>query len=151
MGIDADPRGKKGVERHLARQKKILSELPKNKKQDFDRENLTNPYADSRILIGDKKAQVKKVMAGIDFETGEVVLAGRLNIKYMGWHTVWDNMGWYFMKNKFEAREFDPVGDVMDELRKVPEYAQAIKFKAGPSLFVGSEKNRAGKVVVKIG
>ena len=45
-------------------------------------------------------------------------------------------------------RDFDLVSDVMDKLRSVPEYAQAIKFKAGPSMYVGSEKNRAGKVVV---
>jgi len=36
----------------------------------------------------------------------------------------------------------------MEALGKIPEYAQAIKYKAGPSIFVGSEKNRAGKVVV---
>lgn len=221
MGTAADPRGKAGVERYLKRQKKVYDELSKNKKEDFDKENLVNPYADSRILIGDSKKKVKKIMTGIDFETGEVVLADRLNqkgegidlmiahhpagaalsslhevmdlqvdlmaqygvpinvaegmlsgridqvrrqlgpinhyrsvdaarllnIPYICLHTVWDNMGWNWMKNKFEGREFDTVGDVMDELRKVPEYAQAIKFKAGPSLFVGTEKNRAGKVV----
>lgn len=222
MGTGADPRGRKGVQRHLERQKKIFDELPKNKKEDFDGENLVNPYADSRILIGDPKGKVKKVMAGIDFETGEVVLADRLNekgegidlmiahhpaggalsslhevmdlqvdlmasygvpinvaegilaeridqvrrqlgpinhyrsvdaarllnIPYMCLHTIWDNIGWNHMKQIFETREFDTVGEVMDELRTISEYAQAIKFKAGPSIYVGSEKSRAGKVVV---
>lgn len=222
MGISADPRGKNGVEKHLARQKKVYSELSAAKKDLFDTEALTNPYSDTRILNGDPKIKVNKVMAGIDFETGEVVLADRLNekgegidlmiahhpaggalsslhevmdlqvdlmarygvpvnvaegilapridevrrrlgpinhylsvdaarllkIPYMCIHTVWDNMGWNFMRNLFEEKDYDTVGEVMDVLRKIPEYAQASKFKAGPSIYVGSEKNRAGKVVV---
>lgn len=222
MGISADPRGKKGVEKYLARQKKIYDDLSSSKKELFDKEALSNPYSDTRILFGDPKIKINKVMAGIDFETGEVLLADRLNqkgesidlmiahhpaggalsslhevmdlqvdlmarygvpvnvaegilvpridevrrrlgpinhylsvdaarllkIPYMCIHTVWDNMGWNFMRQIFEEKDFDTVGDVMDELRKISEYAQAAKFKAGPSLYVGGEKNRAGKVVV---
>ena len=81
MGIDADPRGKKGVEKYLARQKKVYEYLPKSKKEDFDLESHKNPYSDTRILFGDPKTKVKKVMAGIDFDAGEVVLADRLNQK----------------------------------------------------------------------
>ena len=222
MGTGADPRGKKGVEKYLERQKKSYEELPERKKEDFDLENLKNPYSDTRILFGDPSINVDKVMAGIDFDTGEVVLADRLNekgegidlliahhpaggalaslhevmdlqvdllafygvpinvaeglmnerigevrrkfgpinhyrsvdaarilnIPFMCIHTVWDNLSWRFMADIFEKREFDTVGEVMEALRKIPEYAQAIKYKAGPFIFVGSEKNRAGKVVV---
>lgn len=222
MGIAADPRGKKGVGKYLDRQKKIYDDLPKSKKEDFDLESLKNPYADTRILFGDSSVGVSKVIAGIDFGTGEVVLTDRLNdkgegidlmithhpvggalasldevmdlqvdllayygvpinvaeglmrerigevrrklgpinhyqsvdaarllgIPFMCIHTVWDNIGWNFMVNIFEKRSHDTVEDVIDVLRTIPEYAQAIKYKAGPSVFAGSEKNRAGKVVV---
>lgn len=222
MGIDADPRGKDGVKKYLSRQKKVYDDLPKSKKEDFDRESLTNPYSDTRILFGDPKKKIKKVMAGIDFDTGEIVLADRLNqkgegidlviahhpagsalaslhevmdlqvdlmasygvpinvaesllsgriaevarkigpinhyrsvdsarilgIPYICLHTVWDNIGWRFMASIFEKKKFETVGEVMDELRKIPEYAQAIKYKAGPILFTGSEKNRVGKIAV---
>ena len=84
MGIGADPRGKAGVEKYLARQKKVYSELPKSKKEDFDLESLKNPYSDTRILLGDPKTKVNKIIAGIDFDTGEVVLADRLNQKGEG-------------------------------------------------------------------
>ena len=36
MGTGADPRGKKGVEKYLERQKKSYEELPERKKEDFD-------------------------------------------------------------------------------------------------------------------
>ena len=222
LGTEADPRGKNGVGKYLSRQKKAYDELPAKKKEDFDLESLKNPYSDTRVLFGDLKKKVKKVMAGIDFDAGEVVLADRLNEKgenidlliahhpaggalaslhevmdlqvdllasygvpvnvaegmmtervgevrrkfgpinhyrsvdaarllglpFMCIHTVWDNMGWRFMADIFEKREHDTVGDVMDILRSIPEYKQAIKYKAGPSIYAGSEKNRAGKVAV---
>lgn len=222
MGIDADPRSRDGIKRHLARQKKIYDELPKSKKEFFDLENLTNPYSDTRLLFGDSKTKVSKVMAGIDLDTGEVVLADRLNqkgegidlviahhpagpalaslhevmdmqvdlmarygvpinvaegllserisevarkigpinhyrsvdaarllgIPFMCIHTVWDNLGWFFMASIFEKKKFDTVGEVLEDIRKIPEYAQAVKYKAGPTLFTGNERNRAGRVVV---
>ncbi|OGD85001.1 NGG1p interacting factor NIF3 [Candidatus Curtissbacteria bacterium RBG_13_40_7] len=222
MGIGADPRGKDGVVKYLARQKKAYEELSAKKKEDFDLESLKNPYSDTRILFGDPSVNVDKIMAGIDFDTGEVVLADRLNQKgesidllvthhpsggalaslhevmdiqvdlmatygvpinvaegmlserisevrrkispvnhyrsvdaarllglpFLCIHTAWDNLGWHFMADIFEKKEFDTVGDVMDRLKTIPEYAQAVKYKAGPIIFWGSEKHRAGKVAV---
>jgi len=222
LGIEADPRGKEGIKRYRERIKKQYSELKAAKKEDFDLESLKHPFADTRILYGDAKVKVKKVMAGIDIDSGEVVLADRLNEKgegidlliahhpaggalsslhevmdlqidlmesygvpvnvaegllrdrvgevrrrfgpmnhyrsvdaarmlslpFMCIHTVWDNMGWKFMEKIFESKKFDTVGEIMDELRRIPEYRQAIKYKAGPEIYVGSSKNRAGKVVV---
>jgi len=40
MGIEADPRGKKGVEKYLARQKKTYAELSKSKKEDFGKRRI---------------------------------------------------------------------------------------------------------------
>jgi len=222
MGIDADPRGADGVKRYLERQERIYNDLPKSKQEDFDLENLTNPYTDTRILFGDPSVNVDTVMAGIDMDSAEIVLADRLKekgegidlviahhpeggalasldevmdlqvdllayygvpinvaeglmgetmgevrrkigpinhyqsvdaarllgIPFMCIHTVWDNMGWNFMQEIFENKQHDTVGDVMKLLCDIAEYKQAIKYKAGPMLIVGSEKNRAGKVAV---
>ena len=81
MGIKADPRGVDGVKRVLARLKKEYEELSAKKKKFFDLESLKNPYSDSRILYGDPKTKVKKVMAGIDGDASEILLADRLNQK----------------------------------------------------------------------
>lgn len=81
MGIKADPRALDGVKKYLSRVKKQFDSLPKNEKEYFDQESLNNPYADTRVLYGDRKKQIKKVMAGIDMNAGEVLLADRLNQK----------------------------------------------------------------------
>lgn len=78
MGIAADPRGKDGVARYLAHVKKHQSSLSAKQKEFFDRETLTNPYSDTRILNGDEKTEVKRVMVGIDAEEAEILLADRL-------------------------------------------------------------------------
>ena len=81
LGKKADPRGSKRLENLLLRTKKDFQELPKKKKKYFDKESLNNPYSDSRILYGDPKKHVKKLLAGIDAEASEVLLVDRLNQK----------------------------------------------------------------------
>ena len=81
MGKKADPRGEKAVNEYLKRAKKDYQELPEKKKKYFDKESLNNPYSDSRILFGDPKISVKKILAGIDAEASEVLLLDRLNQK----------------------------------------------------------------------
>ena len=81
MAKKADPRGEKQVDSYLARLKKEYQELPEKKKKYFDKESLNNPYSDSRILFGNPKQTIKKVLAGIDAEASEVLLMDRLNQK----------------------------------------------------------------------
>lgn len=81
MGIKADPRGRDGIKKLLEKTKKDFQELQEKKKKYFDKESFTNPYADTRILNGDPKMPVKKILAGIDMNVGEVLLADRLNQK----------------------------------------------------------------------
>lgn len=81
MGSKADPRGISGVKASLARAKKEYEDLSEKKKKFFDKESLKNPYADSRILFGDPKTKIGKIITGIDITTGEIVLADRLNQK----------------------------------------------------------------------
>ncbi len=81
MGMDADPRGRKRVEELLKRRKKELDEISPKKKQYFDNETTTNPYSDTRILYGDPKKEIKKILVGIDPDATELLLADRLNQK----------------------------------------------------------------------
>lgn len=81
MGMKADPRGYDAVKKILEKQKKEYKELSEKKKRYFDSETFTNPYTDSRLLFGDPKKQVKKILAGIDAGSTEVLLADRLGQK----------------------------------------------------------------------
>ena len=44
-------------------------------KAGFDSESLSNPYSDSRVLFSDGAKPVKKILAGIDIESPELLYA----------------------------------------------------------------------------
>lgn len=77
MGMDADLRGKEKVKKYLDKFKKKYEKLDKEGKEFFDKEKLTNPYSDTRVLV-DSGKQVKKILAGIDMEGQELLLADKL-------------------------------------------------------------------------
>jgi putative NIF3 family GTP cyclohydrolase 1 type 2 len=76
-----DPRGKEFVLRELERRKKDFDELRPAEKDFFDPESLRNPYADSRILNGSDNDEIKGILAGIDIDVGEILLADNLKTK----------------------------------------------------------------------
>ncbi len=78
MGIESDPRGKEGVEEHLERMRRRHDKLPAHLKPLADQLDLTNPFADTRIYVGDPETEVTTLLGGIDMNTGEIVLADRL-------------------------------------------------------------------------
>ncbi len=81
MGIEKDPRGKAEIKRLLEKNREKYEKLPEKEKQYFDVSGLDNPFPDSRILVGDPKAEIKAVLVGIDMEVPEVLLADRLREK----------------------------------------------------------------------
>ena len=221
-GIEADPRGRKEVEKNLKKLKGKYNKLDKKEKEEFDKEKLTNPFSDTRILYGDPKKEVKSVFVGIDMEVGEILLADRLNekgekidivmthhpegkalagldevmhvqadvmhkygvpinvaegvmtgriteisravapanhdravdaarlldIPFMCAHTVGDNMVYDFLERLIEKKKPETLGEVVDILKEIPEYKEAIKVGAGPRLFMGSSDKRAGKIAI---
>ncbi len=83
-GMDADPRGKGKVKKELDNLNRRFEELKEEEKKEFDKEKLTNPYSDTRMLCGDPDAEIKNILLGIDMEVGEILLADRLNQKKEG-------------------------------------------------------------------
>ena len=79
QGIAADPRGKAGVDLWLKRAKKEFDDLKPAEKKFFDTDRLTNPYPDSCIHVDDEKTEVKRILAGIDISSSEILLASQLN------------------------------------------------------------------------
>jgi len=77
--IDADFRGREGVERLLNRKKEKFEKLPQDKKDEFDKNTLENPYSDSRILHIAQDREIKRVLVGIDIEPAEILLAKELS------------------------------------------------------------------------
>jgi hypothetical protein len=80
-GIKNDPRTKNAVLQELSRCKKAYEKLGQSEKEFFDTESLKNPYPDSRILYGSEDLEVQSILAGIDIDVGEILLADTLKSK----------------------------------------------------------------------
>lgn len=80
-GMAADLRSSNQIKKKLLEAKRTFKELKGLQKKFFDIESLSNPYADTRILHGAKKINVKRILVGIDIEVGEILLVDRLNQK----------------------------------------------------------------------
>lgn len=78
LGRAADPRGETRIREVLELEKQRYTELPKVKQRYYDRERLTNPYPDTRILYGQPNQPVRTILAGIDVDGAEMLLADRL-------------------------------------------------------------------------
>lgn len=222
-GMAADPRGTDGVARELGRAQKEFDELPEGKRWEFDQEALVNPYADTRILVGDREREIGRMLVGIDIEVGEVLLADALRTKGQGvdllfahhpegralarleqvmalqadvWrafgvsvaygdammgdrmqevmrafhprnneravvaarlldfpfmccHTPADNCVNQFLQERCDELGTDStVEELLDLLKSIPEYHQAVIDGSGPALFEGGLKRRTGKIMV---
>lgn len=222
IGIENDPRGKEIVQKDLEIRKKDFESLKEEEKESFDRESLTNPYSDSRILNGSGEEEIRNVLVGIDMEVGEVLLADRLRdkgtsvdlvishhpegrayanlydvmriqadilhrfgipisvaedlmetrikeverrlmpvnhtravdaarllgIPFLCLHTPADNMVATYLQRLFEEKRPYTIDNVMEILREIPEYREAMKNGAGPKILIGSKSRKAGRIFV---
>jgi hypothetical protein len=222
QGMKKDPRGEEAVRQLLKEAKEKYDKLKDDDKKDFDKETLSNPYVDSRILNGTGSENVKTLLAGIDMETQEVLLADRLSssgkkidlvlthhpeghayatfyqvmsmqadimnkfgvpinvaesltetrlkevgrrvmpqnhtravdaakllgLPFMSAHTVADNQVTTHLQGLFDKKKPKYLKDVMDILKAIPEYIEAVKIGAGPVIISGSSDKRAGKIFV---
>ncbi len=80
IGLKNDFRTKKEVNEFLKRKKEKYDKLSQDEKKYFDKEELINPYSDSRIHFDTGAKKIKKVLAGIDLSMGGVLLAKELGV-----------------------------------------------------------------------
>ncbi len=78
MGMEADLRGKEEIKKDLAFKQKKFDELKEKDREIFDKESLTNPYSDSRVLNISDDREIKRVLVGIDIEPCELVMAQQM-------------------------------------------------------------------------
>lgn len=72
-----------------------------------------------------------------------------LGIPLMNIHTPGDNSVTKFLEDVIAAKNPETVGDIIQTLKEIPEYAEAVKLNAGePMIFIGNERSRAGKIVI---
>ncbi len=81
MGIEKDVRGSEEIERLLTRKQRELERVEEKDSTYVDRQTLTNPFSDTRILYGTGEEEITSIFCGIDMETPEIILADRLREK----------------------------------------------------------------------
>lgn len=79
IGVKADFRPKSEIEKHLKRIKEKYKKLSSDEQKLFDMEKLTNPFTDTRIHFDSGEKNIKRVMAGIDIDSSEILTARHLS------------------------------------------------------------------------
>jgi len=224
MGIKNDFSHKAQIDKQLKRIKEKYEKLSKEEKDLFDKEKLVSPYADSRIHFDAGVKNIKRVLAGIDIDSAELMIAtylnnhnpkkqidlviahhpiGKaladfsdvmhlqadvlaqcgvpiniaeslmkvrisevargvnpvnhfkvvdsakaLNLSFMNVHTPADNSVAKFVEAKLKKDQPEYISDVLKSLLEIPEYKEAARRGAGPTLFSGTPDNRVGKIVL---
>ncbi len=71
-----------------------------------------------------------------------------LNIPLVCAHTPADNSVTSFLERLMKKERPETVGEVIDILKRIPEYQSALKNNAGPKIFNGSIQSRVGKIFI---
>src|SRR3989344_3220941 len=98
-------------------------------------------------LMNQKIAEVARGISGTNHQ--RAVDAARLaKVNLINIHTPCDNLAAKFLKDKIEAEDLERLEDLIDLLKEIPEYKEAVKLGAGPRIFTGSLESRCGKIAI---
>ena len=73
-----------------------------------------------------------------------------LNINFICIHTPADNCVATYLQKLIDSKHPETIGDIIEMLKKIPEYKSAILNKAGPKVLLGTESSKCGKVLVEM-
>lgn len=103
------------------------------------------------IAEGLMKEKIEEVARGVNGLNHQrtVDTARILGFNLICLHTPADNLAAKFLKDKVENKDnLIRLEDLLSLLKKIPEHKEAIKFGAGPKIFVGRPERRCGKIAL---
>lgn len=102
------------------------------------------------VAEGLMRERISEVARGVNASNHQrTVDAARLmKVNLMNSHTPCDNLVAKFLRELIEQKKPETVGQIIDILKEVPEYKEAMKIGVGPKVFAGSTENRCGKIAV---
>src|SRR3989338_818539 len=102
------------------------------------------------VAEGLMRERISEVARGVNSSNHQrtVDTARILGVNLMNSHTSSDNMAATFLRNFIENKKFERVGDIVNALKEIPEYKEAMKIGVGPKIFVGSPDHRCGKIAL---
>ena len=78
----------------------------------------------------------------------EIDAARLMKMNLINVHTPCDNLAAKFLKDFILEKNPETLGELIEALKEIPEYKEAIKIGTGPKIFVGNPDNRCGKIAV---
>jgi len=102
------------------------------------------------VAEGLMKEKISEVARGVNSSNHQrtVDAAKLLNVNLMNSHTPCDNLAAKFLKDIIDEKKPERVGELIDILKEIPEYKEAMKIGVGPKIFVGSSENHCGKIAM---
>ena len=110
------------------------------------------------VAEGLMRERISEVARGVNSSNHQrtVDTARLLNVNLMNSHTPSDNLAAKFLRNFIEGNPSEPlrprklerVSDIINALKEIPEYKEAMKIGVGPKVFAGSLENRCGKIAL---
>lgn len=102
------------------------------------------------IAEGLMRERIDEVSRGTSSKNHQKVVdsAKLLDINLMNVHTPCDNLAAQFLKIFIDSKQPRTLGELMDTLKRIPEYREAMKVGSGPKIFVGAPENRCGKIAL---
>lgn len=102
------------------------------------------------VAEGLMKERISEVARGVNASNHQrtVDAAKLMKVNLMNSHTPCDNLAAKFLKNFIENKKPEKVGELVNALKEIPEYKEAMKIGVGPKIFVGSPESRCGKIAL---
>ena len=104
------------------------------------------------VAEGLMRERISEVARGVNSSNHQrtVDAAKLMKVNLMNSHTPCDNLAAKFLKNLVEnppaGEKPETVGELINILKEIPEYKEAMKIGVGPKIFVGTADNRCGKI-----
>ncbi|MBT9132651.1 NGG1p interacting factor NIF3 [candidate division NPL-UPA2 bacterium Unc8] len=95
-------------------------------------------------ILAKRIAEISRTVAPINHNRA-IDAAKLLGYSMLCIHTPTDNLVYQFIDRLIKRKKPETVGEVVEILKRVPEYSEAARHNAGPRIFVGDKDRRAGK------
>ncbi len=105
------------------------------------------PMEISKAMLKERIEEVGRAVAPSN-HFRSVDIARLLDIPFMCVHTPADNHVADYLQRLFDRKKPAKLSEVLTILKNIPEYADAVKKKAGPKILIGTPDKKAGKVFV---
>jgi len=102
------------------------------------------------IAEGLMRERIQEVARGTSASNHQKTVdsAKLLNQNLINIHTPCDNLAAQFLRIFIDSKKPETIGELVDTLKRIPEYKEGMKIGSGPKIFVGNPESRCGKIAL---